>query len=377
MGKHARKRRLWLVVAAAAVLAAATGGATTFVGGSGQNATPDAAVQLAASTTIYGCARSAELREIFDKSVTSHRCPAGSHRVSWHVKRLQSQSPITALSGPAPDPTSPAPDPGSPAPDPGSPAPDPGSPAPDTSSPAPDTSSPAPDTSSPAASECVTSDAQGICNFGPDSQITGASSDPWVGQDVWNPISGWQQTLYATSPGDWYAVANIPAGNTEVVSFPNVAAYYSNAPSQYSVLTSSFDENMNATSGTNAEASYDMWFNDSGTVNEVMIQNDYSPGRAPSCDNWYATNVSFGGSNGVAARPWDLCVSGSTAYWETADGNFSSGSVDILAMVNWLISKGVLASGTTFSSISYGWEVSSTGGKDETFNMSSFSMTAS
>ena len=48
---------------------------------------------------------------------------------------------------------------------------------------------------------CVTSAQKGHCQFGPYASITGASTDPYVDQNVWNPISGWQQTLHATDPG--------------------------------------------------------------------------------------------------------------------------------------------------------------------------------
>lgn len=230
---------------------------------------------------------------------------------------------------------------------------------------------------SPSQSVCVTSEAQGLCKFGPYGPIKGASWGPQVGQDVWSPIPGWQQTLYATDPGNWYVVANMPAGNTGVVSFPDVGAGYSGLVSSYSMLTSSFTETMNATAGTNAEASYDIWFNDSGAVNEVMIQNDFSPGRVPSCPTWAAQNVQFGGSNGVPVHTWDLCQGDTTSWWVIADGNIHTGSVDVLAMVDWLIRHGYMASGSQFGSIGYGWEISSTGGADERFQVSQFSITAS
>ena len=84
-------------------------------------------------------------------------------------------------------------------------------------------------------------------------------------------------------------------------------------------------------------------------------------------------SVEFGGSNGVPVHPWDLCVSGSTAYWETADGNMPSGTVDVLAMLDWLVSHGQLPAGVQLGGFSYGFEISSTGGVDENFQVSSFS----
>lgn len=224
---------------------------------------------------------------------------------------------------------------------------------------------------------CVTSAQMGHCPFGPYPQITGAGSDPYVDQNVWNPIQGWQQTLHATDPGHWYVSANMPAGNTAVVSFPNTGFNYNKALSSFSSIVSSFTDSIPTTNGTNAEASYDIWFKNTGAINEVMIQNDYSPGRGPACGTWTATNVQFGGSNGVPAHPWKLCVSGSTAYWETANGNMPSGTVDVLAMLKWLVTHGQLPSGVELTAFSYGFEVSSTGGRAETFRVSSFSAHAS
>jgi hypothetical protein len=202
----------------------------------------------------------------------------------------------------------------------------------------------------------------GHCPFGPYPAITGASTDPYVDQNVWNPIQEWQQTLHATDPGHWYVTANMPVGNTAVVSFPNTGFFYDKALSGFSSIVSSFTDNIPARAGTNAEASHDIWFNNTGAIHEVMIQNDCSPGRGPGCGTWTAKSVQFGGSDGVPVHLWDLCVSGSTAFWETANGNMPSGTVDVLAMLNWLVSHGQLPAGVHLGGFSYGFEISSTGG---------------
>ena len=224
---------------------------------------------------------------------------------------------------------------------------------------------------------CVTSAQMGHCPFGPYSGITRASTDPYVDQNVWGPIPGWHQTLHAMSPGDWYVVANMPAANTAVVSFPNTGFFYNKPLSQFSAIVSSFTDSIPRIPGTNAEASYDIWFTHTGTINEVMIQNDYSPGRSPSCGTWTASRIQFGGSNGVPGHPWDLCVSGSTAYWETANGNMPSGKVDVLAMLKWLVGHGQLPAKVQLGGFSYGFEISSTGGRNESFQVSSFTAAAS
>jgi hypothetical protein len=224
---------------------------------------------------------------------------------------------------------------------------------------------------------CVTSQQMERCPFGRYAGITGASTDPYVGQNVWGPIPGWRQTLHATDPGHWYVTANMPVGNTAVVSFPNTGFFYNQALSGFSSIVSSFTDSIPGRAGTDAEASYDIWFNHTGAIDEVMIQNDYSRGRSPNCGTWTATSIWFGGHSGVPVHPWDLCVGGSTAYWESANGNMPSGTVDVLAMLNWLVSHGQLPAGVQLGGFSYGFEISSTEGVNENFKISRFTAAAS
>ena len=223
---------------------------------------------------------------------------------------------------------------------------------------------------------CVKSGPRGHCQFGRYAGITGASSHPYVDQNVWGPIAGWHQTLHATSPGNWYVTANMPAGNTGVVSYPNTGFFYNKALSRFRSIVSSFSVKVPTRAGTNAEASYDIWF-DKSPINEVMIQNDYSPGRGPSCGTWTAQRVRFGGSRGVPVHRWDLCVSGSTAYWETATGNLPTAKINVLAMLKWLVKHGKVPARAQLGGFSYGFEISSTGGARENFRLNSFSAHAS
>jgi hypothetical protein len=248
-----------------------------------------------------------------------------------------------------------------------------------TTSPTP-TQTPTPSPSpTHASANCVTSKAMGHCQYGKFSEITGADTNPYVDQNVWSPIPGWQQTLYATDPSQWFVTANMPAGNTAVVSYPNTGFFYYKALSKFNSIISSSADTIPRRSGTNAEATYDIWLGTGRSndwVHEVMIQNDYSPGRAPTCGSWTAKNVMFGGSDGVPRHPWDLCVSGSTDYWETANGNMPSCTVNGLAMLNWLVSHGQLPQGLQLGAYSYGFEISSTGGVNEHFKVRSFTAAA-
>jgi hypothetical protein len=236
------------------------------------------------------------------------------------------------------------------------------------------------DAGTDAGAVCVTSAAKGSCGPYLYPGITDSDgSNTTVGQDVWNPISGWSQTLYATNPGNWYATANLPADNTAVVSYPNIGeSYDSNPLTGFSAIYSSFSENMNPTAATRAEAAYDIWLNNWN--NEVMIQHDMV-NRGGPCGPVLAT-VSFGGNGGVPVQSWILCQYGSEVIWQVAgSGNVygeHSGSVDILAMLTWLVNnQGYLPQGSSLTAIGYGFEVCSTGGVDENFQVESFTLTSS
>jgi hypothetical protein len=236
------------------------------------------------------------------------------------------------------------------------------------------------DAGTDAGAVCVTSAAMGSCGPYLYPAITGSDgSNTTVGQDVWNPISGWSQTLHATNPGNWYATANLPADNTAVVSYPNTGeSYDSNLLTGFSSIASSFSETMNPTAATRAEAAYDIWLNNWN--NEVMIQHDMV-NRGGPCGPVLAT-VSFGGSGGVPAKSWILCQYGSELIWQVAGSGDvygeQSGSVDILAMLTWLVNNhGYLPQGSSLTAIGYGFEICSTGGVDETFQVKSFTITSS
>jgi hypothetical protein len=250
----------------------------------------------------------------------------------------------------------------------------------------------APSTSSPPAQPgvCRTSAANGECGPYTDPQIEGQGSgnqnNLQVGNNMWNPIPGASSTLYASSPADWHVIANMPAGNVAVVSYPSLGVdfhlqnsagiWYEQPLTNFKSMISSFSENMHATSKTSAWAAYDIWLN--GGKNEVMIQHDFANNGA--CTT--AATATFGGSYGVPVQNWHLCRFGSEQVWKlgVSDArkiNEQSGSVDILAMLTWMENHGDLPQGSTIGLLGYGWEIASTGGVDEDFQVSSFTLTTS
>jgi len=230
----------------------------------------------------------------------------------------------------------------------------------------------------PAAAYCWTSAQKGTCGPYVYPQITGTTSNTSVDNNVWSPIAGWQQALTAYNPGRWHVVANIPAGNTSVVSYPSVGGNYgqtnntSTPLSNYASIYSSFNETMNATSKTSAWAAYDIWLgsgSSSAWSGEVMIQHDYSNNGACT----FEATASFGGSGGVPVQTWHLCQFGSELVWKLPS-NEPIGSVDILPMLQWLVTHKYLPANSGLWAIGYGWEICSTGGAAETFRVNSFSI---
>jgi hypothetical protein len=239
---------------------------------------------------------------------------------------------------------------------------------------------------------CVTSIASGQC--GPYSYPADTASsgyNTYVGQDVFNPITGWHQTLTVTDPGNWQVTANLPAGNTSVVSYPSIGQNSSGdgknqAISAYTTIKSSFAETTNPRMSdlnnlTDAEAAYDVW---TAAGDETMIQFDFSPSR-PRCSldagDPVTATVPFTEPGTSTSQEWDFCEYGLERIWQlsTRDGQMGSeqsGSVDIKAMLTWEIKNGYLSSTAQLGLVGFGVEFCSTGGVDETFQVSKFSLTA-
>jgi hypothetical protein len=226
------------------------------------------------------------------------------------------------------------------------------------------------------ASTCTTSAAKGGCGPYHYSRID-SPDEPTVSQDVWSPIPGWHQTLYATSPGSWRVTANMPAGNTAVVSFPDTGANYNEKPlSSFGSIVSSFSETSpgaGRSKQNNYDTGFDLWLNNWN--NEVMIQMDNYGSQSVGTCPYIATAV-FGGASGVPVQHWGLCRFGSELIWQLRQGHEPAGRVDILSMLTWLEDTRYLPPASTVTAFSYGFEICSTGGQNETFRLNALSITS-
>jgi hypothetical protein len=197
--------------------------------------------------------------------------------------------------------------------------------------------------------------------------------DYYVHNNMWNVGSyDVTETLYACSYDNWYVVANAndDSGDGAVKTYPNVHVDYGSVPiSSFNTITSTFAESSPHVGIYNV--AYDIWVNGVATpgCTEFMIWNE-NFNQVPSGDK--VTTVDLGG------RTYDV--------WRTSSGGyiafvpteaFTSGTVDILEILNWAIAQGWIPGSSTLGQICFGVEIVSTDGSDATFHFTDFSITKS
>lgn len=171
--------------------------------------------------------------------------------------------------------------------------------------------------------------------------------------------------ICGNSQSDWEVISNQRADNTAVLTYPSVQQNYSPnvTISSMSKLTSTYAENMHATSGTDAEAAYDLWT--TNNANEIMFWVD-NHGQTPAGSQ--VATVSFGGLT------WHLYVGASTDSF-VLDHNAESGTVDLLAGLQYLENHGgYLPKSAQLQQASFGWEICSTGGLPEAFKIDAYTL---
>jgi hypothetical protein len=179
------------------------------------------------------------------------------------------------------------------------------------------------------------------------------------------------QTICGNSPSDWQVTSTQRAGNGEILTYPSVQVNYNGGNgdplSDFTTMTSSYAENMNAVGGTDAEAAYDIWIN--GLNKEVMVwvdNHDQAPGGSR------VATTSFSGST------WGLYETSDKSYMAfVREGNAPAGTVDLHAALAYLEGRGDLSASDTLWQVNFGWEIASTAGGPETFTLSNYSLDSS
>jgi hypothetical protein len=208
-----------------------------------------------------------------------------------------------------------------------------------------------------------------------------------VNQDPWTGSQG-QQTINAYSFQDWSVTAtdtdpsNAPG---EVLTYPDAsfnynevdtaASGYNDPPAAYDLnnitsLTSDFAESMPDLSYLNAEAAYDIWLNNWDT--EVMVWVDTSPAKDRNLADDGDTKMGTYTFDGQTFSLWSNGTGIDGYYVFLLNHNETSGTVDLKAMLETLVSLNQIPADSPLTEIPFGWEVSDTGGKPVTLSLSKF-----
>jgi hypothetical protein len=196
----------------------------------------------------------------------------------------------------------------------------------------------------------------------------------YVHNNLWNASKypGTTGTTQVCSYHSWNHIgyASNSSGNGEVKTYPNVHKDYSGRTiSSFTKLTSTYAAK--APGVGIYDVAYDLWLN--GVPNdEIMIWTDNH--KQVPAGSRFATGVSLGG------RSWDVYATsdnGYIAFVPSGGAAYPSGTVDLKAMLNYLVAQGRTAASSTVDQICYGVEIVDTGGSQATWNFTDFSITDS
>ncbi|GAA3452527.1 cellulose binding domain-containing protein [Dactylosporangium matsuzakiense] len=194
-----------------------------------------------------------------------------------------------------------------------------------------------------------------------------------VSNDVWGSGAG-PQTIWARTGSNWGVVANHPR-TSGVKSYPHTGKTLNRNLSTLSSVSSTF--NVSVPGDGDWETAYDIWANNNAY--EVMIWTNQHGAVGPIAESYDANgavpnarNVSAGG------HTWNVYrgSNGANAVFSfVRTGNTNSGTVDVLAVMNWLRTNGWWGD-VNVGQVQFGFEVSGTAGQSS-FVCNTFTLTYS
>ncbi len=195
----------------------------------------------------------------------------------------------------------------------------------------------------------------------------------YVHNNMWNAAKydPCMSTLYAWSYDNWRVVTrmNNETGDGAVKTYPNVHKNFDAVPiDSFDAISSSFAETSPQIGIYNF--AYDIWINGIAKpgCTEIMIWTEnfkQVPGGK------YIQDVTFGD------HTYQVYRNGSSGYIAfVAKTDFTSGTVDLLEVMKWVMAKSWISSKSTVNQICFGVEVVSTEDTDATFQVTAFSIDA-
>lgn len=210
------------------------------------------------------------------------------------------------------------------------------------------------------------------------AQWTSPGTNYMVRNNMWNcqstPDPCGPETVWANSYQNWGVQTTQAAGNTAVLSYPDVQGLLTQSNGNDTPLSnltldrSSFSITMPTGSGLDDEAAYDDWLNNWNT--EVMIW-VYNQGQTPA--------------GSVRAHPliwgqnWTFWATGSkgdpnNTYTFVLNKNETNGTVHELGMFQWLEQNGWIPASSGVTDNEFGFEMCSTGGHSADYTVNNYTM---
>ncbi|MGK5683234.1 cellulose binding domain-containing protein [Actinoplanes sp. URMC 104] len=190
--------------------------------------------------------------------------------------------------------------------------------------------------------------------------------------NIWGSGAG-SQTIWARSGTNWGVVADHPR-TSGVKSYPNTGRTLNRTLSSLSSVTSSF--NVSVPADGDYSTTYDIWANNHAY--EVMIWTNQHGAVGPIAESYDANGAVPNVRNlSVGGHTWNVYrgSNGANAVFSFIRTNTSSGTIDLLAIMDWLRTNGWWGD-VTVGELQFGFEISGTAGRS-TFTTNSFSLTYS
>jgi hypothetical protein len=186
--------------------------------------------------------------------------------------------------------------------------------------------------------------------------------------NIWGEGAG-EQCIWANSYSNWGVWADHPE-TSGVKSYPNSTLPDINTRiSQLESLTSNF--NCTVPSGGSYTTTYDIW---SGRKKEIMLWMNKQGAVGPWADQYdeYGNAIPKAEDVTVGGHTWDFYYNGGSrgmhVYSFVRTSNTNAGTVDILAILNWMKNNGWVTD-ITIGYVQLGFEItSSAGGMDFVMN---------
>jgi hypothetical protein len=219
-------------------------------------------------------------------------------------------------------------------------------------------------------------------------QLDQWSDGPYlVNNNVWNQGEAGPQTIHACSWNNWYVVSNQPAlasDSGSIKTGPDTEYNFVSQPwacstttdcgpaiSSFSSITSTFSFTVPTAPDQDYDVNYDTWVGglNNNACTEVMVWNEYGGQQDPGTYQTTIGGISYDvDHNGFPSGK--NC--GYDAFVMTRQE--SSGSVNLLAIYQFMVAHRWITSSESLSAIEYGVEIASTNGP-HTYALNDYSLT--